>query len=99
MQLKLVLVQTTEKHFPVLLKSAITVTICSPYTDASLHYVHVPVLQTYQKQRDRVGLEQYFHKLKPQSREWFVAGGALKDQVTHHSCYCLQLSTDLTSVL
>ncbi|XP_052768108.1 spermatogenesis-defective protein 39 homolog [Mya arenaria] len=38
------------------------------------------VIETYQVQRNRAALEQYFHKLKPQSREWFVAGGVLKDQ-------------------
>ncbi|XP_053406050.1 spermatogenesis-defective protein 39 homolog isoform X2 [Mercenaria mercenaria] len=41
---------------------------------------HDAVIETFRSQRDRQGLQKYVEALKPNSREWFVANGVLKDQ-------------------
>ncbi|KAH3853184.1 spermatogenesis-defective protein 39 homolog [Dreissena polymorpha] len=41
---------------------------------------HDAIIETYQQRGNRSALQAYFDKLKPQSREWFLAGGVLKDQ-------------------
>ncbi|KAL4237699.1 spermatogenesis-defective protein 39 [Mactra antiquata] len=41
---------------------------------------HDAVIETYRNQRDRQSLQTYFSRLKPNSREWYVAQGVLNDQ-------------------